>query len=173
MEAVAVERAKTPMERLGLPPHGGQYLPPGLWGSQASVASPSTFLPSSPAMPFWKHSPSPEYGEGDPHGGFNPNATFPHCPPQRGPFAFSADINFAYGSSPTYGSSSALRRGPLVYHPGNGASSPHQFISGINSDARSMIGGMTGDTYMDEIITTGSAAVVSCHGFSQTGGMDS
>ncbi|CAM0906061.1 unnamed protein product [Alopecurus aequalis] len=57
----------------------GQYLQ-GMWPSHQSVASLSNYSP-----PVWRYSTSPDYADGDPHGGFNPNTAFPLCPPPRSP----------------------------------------------------------------------------------------
>ncbi|KAM3392147.1 hypothetical protein ACQJBY_013341 [Aegilops geniculata] len=82
------------------PPGGGQYAP---W-SQQSIGSPAGF-PSSPQA--WG---SPGYADGDAHGGFNPNVTFPHGhPAQRTPSPAFAGVQYlpynyslpSYACSPT------------------------------------------------------------------------
>ncbi|KAI4966472.1 hypothetical protein ZWY2020_040835 [Hordeum vulgare] len=46
----------------------------------------------SPTMPPWGYVPSPGYYDGDAHGGFNPNTTFPYGTPQRSsPTGFDHD----------------------------------------------------------------------------------
>ena len=90
------------------------------------------------------------YADGDAHGGFNPNVTFPHGhPAQRTPSPTFAGVQYppynysppAYASTPT----PHLRRGPLPFsHLGD--------ADDTGAD-------------MDDIIATGSAAVASSPGF--------
>ncbi|CAM0875516.1 unnamed protein product [Alopecurus aequalis] len=106
----------------------GSYLQ-GMWPSQQSVASPN-------------FSPSPEYVDGDPHGGFNPNTVFGSARPP--PSNLGIDINNAYSHSPTY----------------SGTPSPH----GLRR-----VGLFTGSSAeMDDIITVGSNAVVADPGYMDT-----
>ena len=126
--------------RVGLPPHP-QFAG---WASQASVASPTGYSPSP--SPRWSVSPhrysSPGFADADPHGGFNPNVTFPHPPP-------------AMYASPGYSTSPSLRRA-LPFAP--------------QQDPRLLFGGMHADSFMEEIITTGSMATAACPGFLSQGG---
>ena len=77
----------------------------------------------SPSPQPWGCTPSPGYADGDAHGGFNPNVTFPHGhPAQRTPSPAFAGVQYppytysppAYASSPT----PPLRRGALPFSQG-------------------------------------------------------
>ncbi|XP_073357458.1 uncharacterized protein [Aegilops tauschii subsp. strangulata] len=145
------------------PPGGhAQYAP---W-SQQSVSSPVGF--SSSPQP-WGGTSSPGYADGDAHGGFNPNVTFPHGhPAQLTPSPAFAGMQYppynysppAYASSPT----PPLRRGAL---PFSQASTSHL------GDTEAT------DADMDDIIAAGSAAAAASPGFATqdntvdlSGGMD-
>ncbi|XBH66423.1 hypothetical protein VPH35_094931 [Triticum aestivum] len=152
--AAAADQAEAEASRAGMmnpPGSHAQYAP---WGQQ-SVGSPSP-------QPWG--SPSPSYADGDAHGGFNPNVTFPHGhPAQRMPSPAFAGVQYppynylppAYVSSPT----PHLRRCALP------------FLLLGNTDETE------GD--MDDIITAGSAAAAASPGFNTpdetvdlSGGMD-
>ena len=132
--------------RVGLPPHP-QFAG---WGSQASITSPTGYsrmgFSPSPSPP-WSVSPyySPGHADSDPHSGFNPNVTFPHCAP----------LPPLYAGSTGYSSLPSPRRALL-------------FAS--SQDARIMFGAMHGDAFMDELITTGSIASAATSGFLSQGG---
>jgi hypothetical protein len=89
-EEEALDESPTPVAAAAPPvKRRGAFAPLfGGW-SQAIVASPSP----SPQFRY-----SPGYADADPHGGFNPNHTFPHHPPMM------------YVGSPGYASSPSLRR---------------------------------------------------------------
>ncbi|KAE8796288.1 putative methionyl-tRNA synthetase [Hordeum vulgare] len=78
---------------------------------------------SSTMLP-WGYAHSPGYSNGDAHGGFNPNTTFPHGVPQHSSptsfghdpripsSAFSTGLNIQYSySAPTYSSATSPRHG--------------------------------------------------------------
>ncbi|XP_020193119.1 uncharacterized protein [Aegilops tauschii subsp. strangulata] len=145
----SAEQAEAACAGMMNPPSGhGPYAP---WSKQ-SVGSPDGF--SSSPQP-WACTPSPGYADGDTHGGFNPNITFPHGHlAQRTPSPAFAGVQYppyAY-SPPTYASSPTppLRRGALPF-----------------SQASSLHLGDTDATKadMDDIITTGSAVVAASRGF--------
>ncbi|CAM0945961.1 unnamed protein product [Alopecurus aequalis] len=151
--ARATMRPPPPIQHQVLPPQHHQ-LPPmhqqlvrtylqAMWPtqSQQSVASPGF----SPYMQ--KFSPSPEYVDGDPHGGFNPNTAF--APTHGPPSNLGIDINNAYNHSPTYSgtpSPHGLRRVGLFSN-----SVPSQF-----------------DAEMDDMITVGSNATAADPGYMDT-----
>ena len=94
--------------------HAGTMNPPGShaqyapWGQQ-SVGSPQPWGSSSPG-----------YADGDAHGGFNPNVTFPHGhPATRTPSPAFVGVQYPpYNySPPTYASTTTphLHRGPLPF----------------------------------------------------------
>ncbi|XBI26317.1 hypothetical protein VPH35_051063 [Triticum aestivum] len=114
--------------------HAHQYAP---WGQQGA---------GSP----WGSS-SPGYADGDAHGGFNPNVTFPHGhPATRMPSPAFAGVQYPpynYSPPPAYATTPTphLYRGPLPFsHLGN--------ADDTGAD-------------MDDIIATGSAAAASSPGF--------
>ena len=72
----AAEQAEAARAAMMNPPGGHPY---AAW-SQQSVGSPAGF--SSSPQP-WGCTPSPGYADGDAHGGFNPNITFPHGHPAQ------------------------------------------------------------------------------------------
>ena len=83
---------------------------------------------------------SPDYPDTDPHGGFNPNYTFP------------TDLNVTCNGSP------AIRRGPFPFgHPG-AQGYGYQFAAGSsNQGGHNLFGGMApGDAVMHTIIQDGS-----------------
>ena len=82
------------------------------------------------------------YADADPHGGFNPNVAFPHPPP-------------AMYASPGYSTSPSHRRA-LPFAP--------------QQDPRLLFGGIHANSFMEEIITTGSMATTACPGFLSQGG---
>ncbi|XP_020147238.1 uncharacterized protein [Aegilops tauschii subsp. strangulata] len=106
-EHAAAEQAEAARAAMMNPP-GHPY---AAW-SQQSVGSPAGF--SSSPHPW--STPSPGYADGDTHGGFNPNITFPHGRPvQRTPSPAFTDVQYppyTY-SPPDYAASSTppLRRG--------------------------------------------------------------
>nr|XP_020168005.1 uncharacterized protein LOC109753517 [Aegilops tauschii subsp. strangulata] len=142
--AAATDQAEAEAARVGMmnPPGGhAQYAP---W-SQQSVGSSAGFLLSPQP---WGCTPSPGYSDGDAHGEFNPNITFPHGhPSQRTPSPAFAGVQYppynysppAYVSSPT----PPLRRGAL---PFSQSSTSHL---GDTDET---------DTDMDDIIVAGSDA---------------
>ncbi|KAE8774792.1 putative methionyl-tRNA synthetase [Hordeum vulgare] len=113
----------------------GMMTPPGrnphaAWRGLQGVASATL----SPTMLSWGYVHSPGYSDGDAHGGFNTNTTFPHGVPQRSSLtgfdhdprtpslAFSAGLNTQYSySQPAYSSAASpapyLRRGVLPFAP--------------------------------------------------------
>ncbi|KAE8767595.1 putative methionyl-tRNA synthetase [Hordeum vulgare] len=116
-------------------------------------------------MPPWGYVPSRGYSDGDAHGGFNTNTTFPHGAPQRSSPtgfghdprnpspAFSAGLNTRYNYSPLVYSSEAspappLRRGVLPFTP----------TSSVQFNYT--------DADMDEIIKSGSITAASHSEFS-------
>ncbi len=116
----------------------------------------------SPSPQPWG-SPSPSYADGDAHGGFNPNVTFPHGhPAQRTPSPAFTSVQYppynysppAYASSPT----PPLRRCAL----------PFSHLGDTDET----------ETDMDDIIAEGSAATAASPGFTAdeavdlSGGMD-
>nr|XP_020174565.1 uncharacterized protein LOC109760142 [Aegilops tauschii subsp. strangulata] len=152
--AASADQAEAEATRAGMmnpPGSHAQYAP---WGQQ-SVGSPSP-------QPWG--SPSPSYADGDAHGGFNPNVTFPHGhPAQRTPSPAFAGVQYppynysppAYASSPT----PHLRRCVL----------PFSHLGDTDETE--------GD--MDDIIAAGSAAAAASPGFDTldetvdlSGGMD-
>jgi hypothetical protein len=149
--AAAAEASRAGM--MNLPP---DHCPQAAWGSQASVASPVNL---SPPPPQWGYTPSPGYSDGDAHGGFNPNITFPHgAPPRASPSTPTSALPPPH-SPPASTPSTATRRRRTQPRLRRGAlpfahDSEPQFS---NTDAT--------DADMDEIITSGSVAAVSCPGF--------
>ena len=150
--AASADQTEAEATRAGMmnPPEShAQYAP---WGQQG-VGSPQPW-----------GSPSPGYADGDAHGGFNPNVTFPHgYPAQRTPSPAFAGVQYppynysppAYTSSPT----PPLRRGPL----------PFSHLGGTDET----------EADMDDIIAAGSAAAAASPGFvtqdetmDLSGGMD-
>ncbi|KAE8817500.1 putative methionyl-tRNA synthetase [Hordeum vulgare] len=114
-------------------------------------------------MPPWGYAPSLGYSDGDAHGGFKPNTTFPHGTPQRSSPtgfshdprtpspAFNAGLNTQYNYSPLAYSSALpvapLRRGALSFVPSSVLQFNHT------------------DADMDKIITSGSVVAASCPRF--------
>ncbi|XBH61666.1 hypothetical protein VPH35_116063 [Triticum aestivum] len=153
--AASADQAEAEATRVGMmnpPGNDAQYAP---WGQQGV---------GSPSPQPWGCTPSPGYADGDAHGGFNPNITFPHGhPAQRTPSPAFAGVQYppynysppAYASSPT----PPLRRGALPFsHLGDTDES---------------------EADMDDIIATGSAAATASPGFvtpddtvDLSGGMD-
>lgn len=134
--------------RAGMMNSPGGHGPHAPW-SQQSIGSPAGFSASP-----WSCAPSPGYVDGDAHGGFNPNITFPHGhPAQRMPSSTFAGVQYpsytyspsAYAPSPT----PPLRHGGLFSQ----GSSSHLG----NLDAT--------EANMDDIITTGSATAAASPGF--------
>nr|XP_020151135.1 uncharacterized protein LOC109736322 [Aegilops tauschii subsp. strangulata] len=149
--AAAAEAEATRTGMMNPPGSHAQYAP---WGQQG-VGSP---------LPQPWGSPSPGYADGDAHGGFNPNVTFPHGhPAQRTPSPAFAGVQYppynysphAYASSPT----PPLRRGAL----------PFSHLGDTDET----------EADMDDIIAAGSAAAAASPGFAiqdetvdLSGGMD-
>ncbi|XBH56632.1 hypothetical protein VPH35_078415 [Triticum aestivum] len=163
--AAAADQDEAEATRVGMmnPPGGhAQYAP---W-SQQSVGSPSGF--SSLPQP-WGCTLSLGYADGDAHGGFNPNVTFPHGhPAQRTPSPAFAGMQYPpYNySPPAYACSPMppLRCGVL---PFSQASTSHL---GDTDET---------DADMDDIIAAGSTAAAASPGFATpdntvdlSGGMD-
>nr|XP_045086279.1 uncharacterized protein LOC109751380 [Aegilops tauschii subsp. strangulata] len=150
-DAASAEAEATRAGMMNLPGSHAQYAP---WGQQG-VGSPSP-------QPWG--SPSPGYANGDAHGEFNPNVTFPDGhPAQRTPSPAFAGVQYppynysplAYASSPT----PPLHRGALPFsHLGDTEET---------------------EADMDDIIAAGSAAAAASPGFATqdetvdlSGGMD-
>ena len=122
-------------------PPGG-HGPHAAW-SQQSVGSPAGF--SSSPHPW--STPSPGYADGDAHGGFNPNITFPHGRPvQRTPSPAFAGVQYP----------------PYTYSPPDYAASPTPPLRrGLYSQASSSshLGDADAtEADMEEIIAAGSTA---------------
>ena len=104
--AAAAKQAEAARAAMMNPPGGHSY---AAW-SQQSVGSPAGF--SSSPHPW--STPSQGYANGDAHGGFNPNITFPHGRPvQRTPSPAFAGVQYppyTY-SPPDYAASPTPRRG--------------------------------------------------------------
>lgn len=156
--AVAAERvaeqAEVARAAMANPPDGHPY---AAW-SQQSVGSPAGF--SSSPHPW--STLLPGYADGDAHGGFNPNITFPHGRrSQRTP-------------SPAF---AGLQYPPYTYSPPDYAASPTPPLRrGLYSQASSMSHLGDADTTeadMDDIIATGLAAAAASPGFTtQDGSID-
>ena len=119
-----------PKVRAAFPPH------PQFAGWTNQAASPSGYSPSgySPSpSPRWSVSPLyvPAYVDGDPHGGFNPNAAFAALPPH------------GYVGSPAH-------RRALPFASGGDA----------RADAHTLFGGTQGDSFMDELESTAAIASI-------------
>ncbi|XP_073357368.1 uncharacterized protein [Aegilops tauschii subsp. strangulata] len=139
--AVSADQAEAEATRVGMrnpPGSHAQYAP---WGQQGV---------GSPSPQPWGCTPSPGYADGDAHGGFNPNVTFPHGhPAQRTPSPAFAGVQYppynysppAYTSSPT----PPLRRGVL----------PFSHLGDTDET----------EADMDDIIVAGSAAAAASPGF--------
>nr|XP_045088732.1 uncharacterized protein LOC123497030 [Aegilops tauschii subsp. strangulata] len=152
--AAAAASAEAEATRAGMMNPPGSHALYAPWGQQG-VGSPSP-------QPWG--SPSPGYADGDAHGGFNPNVTFPHGhPAQRTPSPAFTGVQYppynysppAYASSPT----PPLRRGAL----------PFSHLGDTDET----------EADMDDIITAGSAAAAASPGFATqdetvdlSGGMD-
>ena len=81
--AAAVEQAEASRAGMMNPPGHG---PQATWGSQCVAGQ---LLPPPPP---WGYAPSPSYSDGDTHGRFNPNITFPHgAPPRASPSGLNPD----------------------------------------------------------------------------------
>nr|XP_020163102.1 uncharacterized protein LOC109748488 [Aegilops tauschii subsp. strangulata] len=144
-EHAAAEQAEAARAAMMNPP-GHPY---AAW-SQQSVGSPAGF--SSSPHPW--STPSPGYADGDAHGGFNPNITFPHGRPvQRTP-------------SPAF---TGVQYPPYTYSPSDYAASPTPPLRrGLYSQASSSSHLGDADTTeadMEDIITAGSTAAAASPGF--------
>ncbi|XBI10874.1 hypothetical protein VPH35_138039 [Triticum aestivum] len=153
--AASADQAEAEATRAGMmnpPGSHAQYAP---WGQQGV---------GSPSPQPWGCMPLPGYADGDAHGGFNLNVTFPHGhPAQRTPSPAFAGVQYPpYNySSPAYASSPTplLRRGAL----------PFSHLGDTDET----------EADMDDIIATGSAAAAASPGFvtpddtvDLSGGMD-
>ena len=85
------EQAEASHTEMMNPPGGHGHGPQAAWRQQ-SAGSPASF---SPSPQTWGCVPSPGYANGDVHGGFNPNITFPHGhPAQRTPSHAFAGVQY-------------------------------------------------------------------------------
>ncbi|XP_020200798.1 uncharacterized protein [Aegilops tauschii subsp. strangulata] len=142
-KAAAAEQAEAARAAMMNPPGGHPY---AAW-SQQSVGSPAGF--SSSPHP-WSTS-SPDYADGDAHGGFNPNITFPHG--RRTPSPAFAGVQYP----------------PYTYSPSDYAASPtpplyHVLYSQAASLTHLGDADATGAD-MEDIIAACSAAATASPGF--------